>query len=151
MNIAAMLLPTALSAVGSLFSSGKDKEKEQGDSKYQKLAEAAISAISRGTAPALAPSSSYNQAPVPMPANVSIGGLVGQFQEGLMAGQNPVMAGLSVARNVYDNRGKLKDELLSKAKSFGGWAKNLWSKVWDNKGAILEGVGDMLLKRPRLA
>ena len=147
-----MLAPLAINAVSSIFSSGKDKEKANEDSKYKALADAAMSAISRGQQPSFQPTTFK---PLPPPENMNLSSAADYFKQSMESNANPIMAGMNVARSLYANRDTLKNELVDKAKGVGGWVKGLWNKVWNNRGEIANGiggmVGDYLTKKARLA
>lgn len=150
MNLIPMLAPTAISLVSSLFSGGKDREKAQEDGKYKKLADFAINQMLSGRpGQGLPPTPSYNMPPPA--ANYDMSAAVNQYQQGLQVSGNPVLAGLNVARSMYDNRSTLTNQLVDKAKGIGGWIKGIAGKLWDNKESIIGGALDMLTKRPRLA
>jgi hypothetical protein len=149
MNLIPMLAPTAISIVSNLLSGGKEREKKQEDGNYKKLADFAISQLMSGRPAQGLPTPIHTMPPAP--ANYDMSAAVSQYQQGLQASGNPVLAGINVARSMYDNRSALTTELVSKAKGIGGWIKGIAGKLWDNRETLIGGAMDLLMKKPRLA
>ena len=155
-SLLASLAPVALNLVSGLLSSGKEKEKESENSSYRALADAALSRIISGQPMTMQLQNTQPMVPMKRPGDdlsQMVPYAVENFQSGMARTGNPVLAGLEVARSMYDNRDQVMQSAKKSASGLGSFVKGIWNKFWNNKSEIVGNLAttamDYLSKRPR--